>query len=111
MRRVSPPARTGVLDGMAARGVAILVFFACAGTLAYIHRDDLFPDAPPVAAQADDPFARCFAKRSADIASMQKEGAIKLAQAALFRTRAEAMCRDQARKAEGRRDPSLPTVR
>lgn len=108
---MSQPTQTGVLDGVAARGVAILVFFACAGALAYIHRDDLFPEEAPVAARADDPFAKCFAKRSADIASMQKEGAIKPAQAALFRTRAEAMCRDQARKAQGRTPNALPNVR
>lgn len=108
---MSHPKRTGVLDGVAARGVAVLVFFACAGALAYIHRDDLFPQEAPVAASADDPFAKCFAKRSADIASMRNEGAIKPAQAALFRARAEAMCRDQARKAQGRTPNALPDVK
>ena len=108
---MSTPSQTGFLDGLAARGIAILVFFACAGALAYIHRDDLFPEEAPAAAQAEDPFTACFAKRSADIASMLDEGAIKPAQAKLFRARAEAMCRDQVRRAEGRAPAALPNVK
>lgn len=93
--------RNSVLDGPAARLVAVGVALACVAVLGYIHRDDLFPPEPALTAKTDDPFQRCFAKRAADIGRMAAEGLIKVAQAALFRARAEAMCRDRARNAQG----------
>jgi hypothetical protein len=80
------------LDRPLARALALLVFVACAGALAWIHRDDLFPAGRRVAA-GDDPFGRCFAERKGDIDNMLAEGVIDEGRAALFLSRAEAMCR------------------
>jgi hypothetical protein len=87
-----PAAGRPFLDRPLARGLALLVFVACAGALAWIHRDDLFP-AERRAAAADGPFARCFAGRRGDIDDMLAQGLIDEGRAALFLSRAEAMCR------------------
>ena len=74
---------------MAALGVAVLAALA----LGYIHRDDLFPpDAGSADAAAADPVALCLAERSADIDGMVTDGTIDEARAALFKSRAEALC-------------------
>jgi len=80
------------LDRPAARGLAVVVFLACGAALAWIHRDDLFP---PERSEVvgDGPFARCFAERRGDIDTMLSEGVIDDQRAALFLSRAEAMCR------------------
>lgn len=93
------------LDRPAARVLALLVVVACAGALAYIHRDDLLPSDARVAA-GDDPFARCFAERRGDIDTMLAEGVIDQQRAELFLSRAEAMCR--AETGEGGGPPPLP---
>jgi hypothetical protein len=59
------------------------------------------------AVDADDPFARCFAERSAQVDRMLAEDVIEEAQAELFKARAEAMCRAQA-EGEGNAAPVLP---
>ena len=89
------PDQASVLDRPLARAVAGLVFLSALALLAWLHRDDLFPpEAPPLA--ADDPVALCLATRSADIARMQQDGVITAEQAALFTSRAEALCQAQA---------------
>lgn len=88
------------LDSKAARGLAVLVFLGCVAALGAIHRDDLFPESQAQATGTEDVFGKCFAQRKADIANMEKQGVVKPAQAKLFRNRAEALCRDMARKAE-----------
>jgi hypothetical protein len=97
------PARS-VLDGAPARIVALLVFFGCAASLAWLHRDDLLPPEEEAAAAAD-PFAHCLAERRADVVRMQEEGLIDAERAALFTSRAEAMC---AAETGGGGPPPLP---
>jgi hypothetical protein len=79
------------LDRTAARLLALAVFLGCVAALAWLHRADLLPGFAPEA--ADDPFARCFAERSAEVDGMVSEGLIDQERAALFKSRAEAMCR------------------
>lgn len=86
------------LDGWIARGLALLVAAGCVGVLAYIHRDDLFPREERAMAESG-VFVRCYAERRGQIDEMVKSGVVKDAQAALFRARAEALCRDLERKA------------
>jgi hypothetical protein len=90
---LDPPA--GFLDRPAARVLALAVLLACAAALAWMHRADLFPAAAGPGA-AGDPAAACIAQRSADIDRMQDDGVIDASQAALFKSRAEALCRSQA---------------
>lgn len=93
---------SGALDGPAARVAALFVALATAGVLVWIHRDDLFPGAAGGTAAAEDPaFAACYAERSDDIDRMRDEGAITAEQSALFKSRAEAMCRDAAEGGSG----------
>jgi hypothetical protein len=82
------------LDRPIARLLALGVALLCVASLAWLHRADLLPAtaAPEV---ADDPFARCFAERSAQIDNMVAEGVVDTGQANLFKSRAEAMCRAQ----------------
>src|SRR3546814_20134841 len=61
--------------------------------LAFMHRDDLFPPERS-AVNADDPVARCLAERAVDIDKMAAEGTVTGEQAALFKSRAEALCQD-----------------
>lgn len=96
----------GFLDGMAARGLALLIALGCAGVLGYIHRDDMFPPEKQAAAE-DGVFQRCYAKRSGDITKMLKNRLVKEAQAKLFYARAEALCRDLARKASSAQAPPI----
>jgi hypothetical protein len=84
--------RPAFLDRPLARILALGVFLGCLGALAWLHRADLWPGEASQAA-TDDPFARCVAGRAAEINRMLAEGMIQEAQALLFKTRAEAMCR------------------
>jgi hypothetical protein len=86
--------REPFLDRPVARLVALGVALLCIAILAWLHRADLFPRFAHEA--ADDPFARCFAERAAEIDGMLDEGVIDQARAALFKSRAEAMCRAEA---------------
>lgn len=88
------PEKTPLLDRPVARVLAGVLFLAVLALLAWLHRDDLFPpEAAPVA--EDDPVALCLAARTADIAQMQQDGVITAEQAALFTSRAEALCQAQ----------------
>ncbi len=71
------------IDRQAARLVAVGRALPCAGALAYIHRADLVPAAM---------VAACLAERSAEIDGMVAEGTVEAARAALFKSRAEALC-------------------
>jgi len=84
--------RRHFLDRPSARVVAAVVCLGCVAALAWLERERFWPAAPGDAA-ADDLFARCFAERAAQIDRMQMDGMIEPAQAELFKTRAEAMCR------------------
>ena len=90
----NPAASHGVLDGPAARVVALAVFLLAAAALGWFHRDDIFP--PEAAPLADDPAAACIAERWAGIDKMAAEGTIDGPRAKLFKARAEAWCRSQA---------------
>ena len=86
------------LDRPAARVLALIVIVLCCASLAYLHRDDLFPKQQETALEKDDPVVTCTSERFADIDKMLDEGTIETAQADLFRQRAEAMCRDTVGK-------------
>ena len=98
--------RRSFLDRPIARVLAGIVFLGCVAALVYIERERLWPTAADERA-ADDPFARCFAERAAQIDRMQDEGLIEPAQAELFKIRAEAMCRAEA-QGPGDAAPVLP---
>ena len=93
----SASALDGPLARLGAAGVLVLV----ALLLGYVHRDDLFPP-EGAAVAADDPVARCFAQRAADIDQMLAEDTIRPAQAELFKDRARALCQAQAGQAAPR---------
>ncbi len=95
-RKPPPPTPpNSFLDRPAARLVALGIAGLAFVALGYIHWEDVFPGeaGKPV---ADDPAAPCIAQRGADIEAMRAEGTISDAQARLFTTRAEALCRAQA---------------
>ena len=98
--------RPPVLDRPVARGLAVLVFLGCVVALVYIERERLWHAAADQSA-ADEPFARCFAERAAEIDRMVAENLIEEAQAELFKTRAEAMCRAMT-EGTGGGAPPLP---
>ncbi len=82
---------TSALDRPPARFAALGIAVAAALALGYIHRDDLFPTGS-AEANAADPTALCVAERSADIDRMVADGIVDESRAALFKSRAEAMC-------------------
>jgi hypothetical protein len=100
------PSRRHFLDRPAARVLAAVVCLGCVTALVYLERERLWR---PVAGgtAADDPFTRCFAERAAQIDRMQEEGVVEPAQAELFKTRAEAMCRAET-AGPGPGAPALP---
>jgi hypothetical protein len=98
----SPP--RPFLDRPAARGLALLVFLACVAGLAWLERSRWL--ASEITAAAEDPAARCFAERAQEIDRMLADGLIEAQQAALFKTRAEAMCRATT----GGAAPGLPAL-
>jgi hypothetical protein len=102
------PARRPFLDRPIARVLAAVVLLGCVAALGYLERERLWQTATEGSA-ANDPFTRCFAERVAQIDRMQDDNLIEPAQAELFRTRAEAMCRAEA---QGRDNaaPALPAV-
>lgn len=83
------------LDRLGARLAALAVLISVLGALTWIHRGDLWPPPPPPV-DPNDPFALCFAERGASIEQMVADQDIDSSQAALFKSRAEALCRDQA---------------
>ena len=98
---------SSALDRPIARIAAVGVAAAAALTLAYIHRDDLFPpEAGSAGAATADPVMLCVAERSADIDGMVSDGTIDEARAALFKSRAEALC--QSTVGGGNNAPPLP---
>jgi hypothetical protein len=105
--------RRPFLDRPVARVLAALVFVGCLAALLYLERGRLWPAADRTA--ADDPFALCFAERASQIDRMQNEGVIEPAQAELFKSRAEAMCRAEAQEGAGApfdgAAPSAPDLR
>ena len=83
------------IDGPVGKMIAAGLLCVCAGALAYIHREDLFP--PEATAPAgDDPVAQCIAQRAADIDGMVADGVIDPGRADLFKTRAASVCEAQA---------------
>jgi hypothetical protein len=98
--------RRPFLDRPIARVIAAVVFLGCVASIGYLEREWLWPGAVERTA-ADDPFARCFAERSAEIDRMLAEDLIQAGQAELFKSRAEAMCRAQT-PGPGAGTPALP---
>jgi hypothetical protein len=84
------------LDGRGARLVALAIFLAAAGFLAWYERDRLFP--PEVAESADPAdaaYLACRAARFQDIDAMRADAVISAEQETLFKSRADALCRSQ----------------
>ena len=93
---VGPPQpRRSVLDRPLARVIAAAVFLGCAAALVYLERERLWPAGGEQTA-TDAPFVRCFVERAAQIDQMLADDLIKADQAALFKGRAEAMCRAES---------------
>jgi hypothetical protein len=84
--------RRPFLDRPAARVLAAVVFLGCVAALVYLERAGLWQAVANQSA-TDDPFARCFAERAGEIDQMVADNMIDQAQAELFKSRAEAMCR------------------
>jgi len=81
------------LDRPSARVVAVGVGLLALAALAAIHRDDLaglLVGSQPAPA---DPLARCIAEHHVTIDKGVSEGVFQPAQAALFKRRAEGLCR------------------
>ncbi|KZD05814.1 hypothetical protein [Oceanibaculum pacificum] len=106
-------AHRSFLDRPAARALAGCVFIGAFGLLGFLYRDMIFgPSAAAVAAaNADDPFARCFAERAGQIDQMVKDGMVKPEQAEQFKGRAEAMCRAQTKDGAGGPPGGAPGMR
>ena len=86
---------TSASTPLSTRLAALPLLLAVAAAIVWVHRDDLFP--PPVVL-ADDPAAPCIAARHAGIDKMAAESGMEEAKIALFKSRAEALCRDQIAK-------------
>ncbi|MCI0429661.1 MAG: hypothetical protein L0210_03825 [Rhodospirillales bacterium] len=96
--------RNDWLNGRGARVVAVLVAVSAGAVLAYLHRDDLFPsERKPSPAEAA--FEQCMAERAAGIDEMVRQQVITAEQEALFRQRAEALCRAQSAPADAAPPP------
>ena len=103
---MAPTPGRSFLDGPSARLLAALVFVGCVAALVYVERGRLWQPAADRSA-ADDPFARCLVERGAEIDRMVADDLIDDAQATLFMTRAEAMCRATTSGSQTEA-PSLP---
>ena len=86
------------LDRPIARAGALVVFVLCAASLVYIHRKDIWPAPKTEAGASDDPIALCMRDRLAVIDAQLRDGVLKPEQAALFRTRVDALCQAQNRR-------------
>jgi hypothetical protein len=93
MRAPAPPRR--FIDSAAARGLAVLCFLLAAAVLAYLNRDLWLTPPAGGAKPGEDDYARCVADRTQAVEMNLREGVISLEQAAMFRGRAEALCRAQ----------------
>jgi len=90
---MTAPPPTHPLDRLGARLAAGLVAVLALALLAYVHREALsVGDAADSAAET--PLARCLAERRAAVDQMVADGVVEAERAALFRARAEALCRD-----------------
>ena len=86
------------LDRPVARAGALVVFALCAASLVYIHRKDIWPAPKVEAGASDDPITLCMRDRLAVIDAQLRDGVLKPEQAALFRTRVDALCHAQNRR-------------
>jgi hypothetical protein len=102
--------RPSPLDRPAARLAAVAVALAGLALLGWIHRGDLFPPDPGVApaSPAEAAYRACVAPRAAQFEAALKRGELDEEQVSLFRSRAEALCADQAKKGRLPAGPSLP---
>ena len=90
---MSEDERAHPLDRPAARLVAIGIGLAALAALTAIHREDLRALMAGPAPAAADPLSRCIAEHHATIDRGVAEGVFQPAQAALFKQRAEGLCR------------------
>ena len=80
------------LDRPAARLLALGVAAASVGLAFYINRADFIPVAEEASPQ-DTAYQACVSERHAGIDDMIRDGVITDAQAGLFKSRADALCR------------------
>ena len=102
--------RPSVLDRPVARIAAVGVALAGLALLGWIHRGDLFPleSGAPAAMPAEAAYRACVAPRAAQLAESLERGELTEDQVALFRSRAEAFCADQAEKGRLPAGPAVP---
>lgn len=80
--------------------LAILVIIGSAATLGYHHRDQFASAVEEAAASPEEAaYFACRAERFEGIDGMVSERAISSEQAELFKSRADALCRDLAKSA------------
>ena len=105
MEPAAPKVPSSALDRPAARFVALGVIFLVVSGLAYFHRDDFWPPEDLPQSPESAAFLRCLAARGGDIDRLRRDGMIDESRAALFKARAEALCRDQADGVSARPPP------
>lgn len=80
------------LDSPLARLLAVGVAVASVALLLYINRADFLPASEVVSAE-DNAYQACVNERHGQIDEMIRDGVVDDAQASLFKSRAEALCR------------------
>lgn len=83
------------LDRRGARFAAVGICVAMLALLGVIHRDDLADEAAGGSGAINDAFAACQADRHGAVDQMVADGVIGPDKEALFKSRADALCRDQ----------------
>ena len=83
------------LDRRGARVSALAVSAAALALLGYIHREDFMASPEAEARPENSAYAACIADRHGGIDQMVADGVIGPDKEALFKSRAEALCRDQ----------------
>ncbi len=91
--------RGALLDRPAARLVALGVAAAALAVLAWYHRGDILAPDPAQVSPGQAAFSDCFEPRAAQLAGSLENGELTPDQVRLFRSRAEAFCADQAKRA------------
>lgn len=86
--------RSHPLDRRAARVVAAGVCAALLVLLGFIHRDDLNPGSEAGAAATNSAYDMCLSERHGAVDQMVADGVIGPDKENLFKSRAEALCRD-----------------
>ncbi len=92
--RVPDTNQPHLLDRRGARYGALVVCGAMLALLGYLHRDDLIPSPEADVGAPQGAYAACLADRHGAVDQMVADGVIGPDKEALFKSRAEALCRD-----------------